>query len=114
LKLEKFLKVYRTWPRLFNPWKHVKVAVIDTGVDLSDKKLAISVEEGKGKSFVYTKTERNQHRESPWYLASEAHGTQMASLILDIDPLCHLYIAKVGTDRKSIIKEENIEDVSLI
>ncbi|KAH6705319.1 peptidase S8/S53 domain-containing protein [Leptodontidium sp. MPI-SDFR-AT-0119] len=111
LRLEGFLKVYRTLcnPNL-NPskrWTPVKVCIIDTGIDISATKLANSV--GKGKSFVHTRSDRKL-RESPWYLASEAHGTQMASLIHDVDPYCKLYIAKVGLDRESTINPKDIQD----
>ena len=44
-----------------------------------------------GKSFVY---ERDRH--SPWYLASNPHGTQMANLLCAIDPLCQLFVAKIA------------------
>ncbi|KAM3474432.1 hypothetical protein MY8738_007881 [Beauveria namnaoensis] len=44
-----------------------------------------------GKSFVY---ERDSL--SPWYLASNPHGTQMANLVCAIDPLCQLFIAKIA------------------
>lgn len=44
-----------------------------------------------GKSFVH-----EQDRVSPWYLASNPHGTQMANLICAIDPLCQLFVAKIA------------------
>ncbi|KAI0465847.1 hypothetical protein F4859DRAFT_499445 [Xylaria cf. heliscus] len=43
-----------------------------------------------GRSFV-----DESYKQSPWHLASNPHGTQMANLICAIDPLCELYVAKV-------------------
>jgi hypothetical protein len=43
-----------------------------------------------GRSFV-----DDNSRLSPWFFASDPHGTQMANLICAIDPHCHLYVAKV-------------------
>ncbi|KAK4244138.1 hypothetical protein C7999DRAFT_35493 [Corynascus novoguineensis] len=44
----------------------------------------------EGRSFV-----DDDNQVSPWLFASDPHGTQMANLICDIDPLCELYVAKV-------------------
>ncbi|KAF3808686.1 hypothetical protein GCG54_00006554 [Colletotrichum gloeosporioides] len=44
-----------------------------------------------GKSFVH-----EQDRVSPWYLASNPIGTQMANLVCAIDPLCQLFVAKIA------------------
>jgi hypothetical protein len=114
LRLEGFLNIYRTLCNSdLNPnrrWKPVRICIIDTGIDISATKLAESVE--KGKSFVHTMSD-GRLRESPWYLASEAHGTQMASLIQDIDHYSRLYIAKVGTDRNSIVNLQHIQEVCI-
>ncbi|OAA56717.1 Peptidase S8/S53, subtilisin/kexin/sedolisin [Niveomyces insectorum RCEF 264] len=45
----------------------------------------------EGRSFVH-----EQDRVSPWYLASNPHGTQMANLVCAIDPLCQLFVAKIA------------------
>lgn len=47
-----------------------------------------------GTSFV-----RETDRLSPWYLASNPHGTQMANLLCAIDPLCQLFVAKIADGR---------------
>ncbi|KAE9566636.1 hypothetical protein CGMCC3_g17204 [Colletotrichum fructicola] len=39
---------------------------------------------------------KEQDRVSPWYLASNPHGTQMANLVCAIDPLCQLFVAKIA------------------
>src|ERR1051326_393621 len=83
LQLDKFLDSYRSCIRNSQAWRPIKVLIIDTGIDiLGAPELAGCVE--KGKSFVQNTTERGS-RESPWFLVSEVHGTQMASLIHDID-----------------------------
>ncbi|KAF3067660.1 Minor extracellular protease Epr [Trichoderma lentiforme] len=51
-----------------------------------------------GKSFV-----EDGSRVSPWLLASNPHGTQMANLICAIDPWCDLYVAKVTEGRAGIM-----------
>ena len=48
--------------------------------------------------------------ESPWWLASDPHGSQMASFIRQIDPRCSLYVAKV-CDGSSGIQPARIAQV---
>ena len=55
----------------------------------------------KGESFVYGE----RGRKSAWYMAGDAHGTQMASLIAAMDPLCEIFIAQVGEGRHDITPE---------
>jgi len=87
----------------------VKVAIIDNGVDQILSSLSKNIT--KGQSFVerYTTTE---NRESPWWIAADPHGTQMASLVLDANPCCELYIAKAGRFRKDL-KLSNVVEVRL-
>ncbi|KAH6951191.1 hypothetical protein BKA56DRAFT_535586 [Ilyonectria sp. MPI-CAGE-AT-0026] len=47
----------------------------------------------EGRSFVDADS-----KHSPWYFASNAHGTQMANLICAIDPFCEIYVARVAED----------------
>jgi hypothetical protein len=108
LNLEKFLSAYRTIRFRRDP-VIIKVAIIDTGIDLTDEKLASVVV--KGVSFYRSDAGR---KESPWYLPSDPHGSQMARIVLD---LCHdvrLYIAKVATDRRSTIRQEDVKKVRFI
>ena len=74
----------------------VRIAVIDTGVDSTLEGISEYIEQGQ--SFVTS----NGWRESPWWVASDPHGTQMATIIRRLDPLCKLLIAKVGTTRDDI------------
>jgi hypothetical protein len=83
-----------------------RVAVLDTGVDISNELLKGQIE--KGFSFVEF---GDPPCESPWWLASDHHGTQMASVIRAIDPNCKLFIAKVGIDRRHVIDPSNVLDV---
>ena len=113
--LEPFLKFYRglTLPdtSLTNTGPEVdfstKIAILDTGVDISHSFLRDSIQGGV--SFVEYGEES---RESPWWLASDPHGTQMASLIHNLDPKAKLFIAKVGIDRRHVIDPEKIYEVS--
>lgn len=80
------------------------MAILDTGVDISQSLLRARIQNGV--SFV-----EYANVESPWWLASDPHGTQMASLIQSIDPKSKLFIAKVGIDRKHRIDPEKIFEV---
>jgi hypothetical protein len=60
-----------------------------------------------GKSFVHRGS-----RESPWYIPSHPHGTQMAQFVRMLDPSCDLYIAKV-CDNTSDIQVANVIEVCL-
>jgi hypothetical protein len=102
--LSTFLQTFRT----FKITEPVRVAIIDNGVDRSIGALSSCIE--KGKSFVEFSTESGD-RESPWWLASDPHGTQMASIIHELDPLCKLYVAKVGTSRGEILNRHCIKRV---
>ncbi|KAL7956351.1 hypothetical protein V8C34DRAFT_288799 [Trichoderma compactum] len=50
-----------------------------------------------GRSFVDDDDGSSQR-----FLASDAHGTQMAKIIGSIDPCCDLYIARVASRRSRI------------
>jgi hypothetical protein len=64
----------------------IRIGLIDTGANKSS-----FPQIRKGISYVY-KTKK----ESPWWLAIDPHGTQMADFICKLDPYCELYIAKAG------------------
>ncbi|EKJ70111.1 hypothetical protein FPSE_09637 [Fusarium pseudograminearum CS3096] len=51
----------------------------------------------EGRSFV-----AGGSSHSPWHLACNPHGTQMANLICAIDPLCEIYVARVAEDAVGI------------
>jgi hypothetical protein len=86
-----------------------KVALIDNGILNVSPKRPEDITQGEqtrakgdisgrimgGESFVH----KDGGKISPWFIASDPHGTQMANLICAIDPLCELYIAKVGEGR---------------
>jgi hypothetical protein len=77
----------------------VKIAIIDNGVD--QIRSTISDKIYKGESFVEIETAAGI-RESPWWIAADPHGTQMASLILEANPDCLLYIGKAGRYRNDL------------
>lgn len=90
------------WPR------PTRVGIIDNGIDAGVTKIWERV--AGSESFVEDETKT---RESSVWLASHPHGTQMASIVTDIDPRCLLYIAKVGTGSKDLVSPDNIAEVSV-
>lgn len=93
-------------------WPHpVRVAIIDNGIDASISKIWDRV--AASRSFVEV-DQVNGTREASWWIPSDPHGTQMASIIVDIDPRCQLYIAKVGTGRENQVNRDCVYDVSSI
>jgi hypothetical protein len=69
----------------------IKVAIIDCGVDAWQQTIAKSIKFGK--SYI---------ENSPWYKADHPHGTQMASLIRQINPLVSLYVYRAATSIKDL------------
>ena len=88
MRLEKFLNFYTS----YHNEKHVpiKVAIIDNGLDITLPSLSRTIIEG------VCLVENYEGHESPWWLATDPHGTHMASFIHQLDPFCELYIAKVS------------------
>ncbi|KAF5129904.1 hypothetical protein E5D57_006237 [Metarhizium anisopliae] len=101
-RLESFLSAYQILQRQFldENWRaqllkdatpsympHIKVAIIDTGVDPG----SIQCSHIQGSSFVSSGS-----GESPWWFSQHPHGTQMAKIITELDPFCQLLVAKVG------------------
>jgi len=69
-----------------------KVAIIDNGVDIGQKKIASNIR--KGRSFV------SLHGSGwylPWFSSVHVHGTQMASLAVRVDPSCDLFIYRINS-----------------
>lgn len=74
----------------------IKIAIIDNGVDvhsLTEKMTNIKM----GRSLV-----DENDRVLPWFMASDLHGTQVASIIQKVNPSCSLYIIRVGKGHKDI------------
>lgn len=113
---------------LSKPWR-VKVAIIDCGIVFVGNKFSpaqnpdyipgtetrshevesnLSSHIKEGESFV-----SSRGIEQPWWNATAAHGTQMASLICAIDPGCELYIAKVGETTTSGVTAERVTEVGV-
>ncbi|KAJ0130183.1 Oxidoreductase BOA1 [Fusarium oxysporum f. sp. albedinis] len=75
-----------------------KVAILDTGIGSiffpgSERKVT-------GRSFV-TNSLPERELESPWWISSDPHGSQMANIIAQLDPTCELVICKVAEKRNS-------------
>ncbi|KAK3387955.1 hypothetical protein B0H63DRAFT_559382 [Podospora didyma] len=69
-----------------------KVAIIDNGVDMGQKRIASNVR--RGRSFV--SLHQNGYR-LPWFTAVHVHGTQMASLVVRVDPNCDLFVYRINS-----------------
>ena len=85
--------------------KPIKIAIIDNGTDSLRSTIANNIADGI--SFM----EDEDGRRLPWWTVSDPHGTQMASLIQQVNPHCLLYCARVGKERNDI-KHSPAEKVS--
>lgn len=109
-KLKPFLEDYGSVQRELKETKSfvpIKVAILDNGVAFANgvKQNHDLAEKIKlGKSFI-----NGGDMDSPWWLTSDLHGTQMASFISELDPFCELYIAKVCEEKRDISVESVIE-----
>lgn len=79
---------------------YVKVALIDTGVDPN----SIRCSRVTGASFVPPEA-----GEYPWWVSQNPHGTQMAKIITELDPYCHLLVAKMSDTGMDIMQSRFIE-----
>ncbi|KAK3684174.1 hypothetical protein B0T22DRAFT_469804 [Podospora appendiculata] len=69
-----------------------RVAIIDNGVDIGQKRIASNIR--RGRSFV------SSHQNGwylPWFTSVHVHGTQMASLVVRVDPNCDLYVYRINS-----------------
>ncbi|GAW22634.1 hypothetical protein ANO14919_121760 [Xylariales sp. No.14919] len=85
----------------------VKVAILDNGADRIRSSIRGQI--AKGVSYVTGGTTSGQIL--PWWMVSDPHGTQMASLIAKANPFCRLYIARVGRGRKDILPKHAAEAI---
>ena len=102
-KITKFLNFYKAYGQTGRV--DTKVAIIDNGVDSTLPTLSKAVIAG------VSLDEDFSGRQDPWWLASHPHGTQMANFVHQLDPFCHLYIAKV-CDQATCIDPDIVADVS--
>ncbi|KAE9380874.1 hypothetical protein N431DRAFT_362973 [Stipitochalara longipes BDJ] len=89
----------RTPSRLDRIDQRIRVAIIDNGADRIRSKFRQMI--AKGQSYV-TADLLGSDRSLPWWMVSDPHGTQMASLIGQTNNYCRLYIARVGKGRNDI------------
>ncbi|KAI1112636.1 peptidase S8/S53 domain-containing protein [Nemania sp. NC0429] len=85
----------------------IKVAILDNGADRIRSSIRGQI--AKGVSYVTGGPASN--RILPWWMVSDPHGTQMASLIAKANPFCRLYIARVGRGRKDILPKHAAEAI---
>ena len=89
----------------------IKVAIIDNGADKFRQCIRDCIE--RGISYVSADSDADSgHRILPWWMVSDPHGTQMASLISAVNPWCRLYIARVGKGRRDILPEDAAQAVN--
>ncbi|KAL2817706.1 hypothetical protein BDW59DRAFT_131874 [Aspergillus cavernicola] len=88
----------------------IRVALIDDGVDFSEKEFREKIMHGK--SFAYH-THGNQ-REKQWYVSELGHGTVMAHMILRVCPMAKIYPIKLDTIRDPKTKHADIRPYSAI
>jgi hypothetical protein len=88
-----------------------KVAVIDSGLNQSfSHPTGTGTRDYRitGASFV-----REKSRESPWYCPVDPHGTQMATIIRELDPECNLFVARVCSTKRDL-SQRTVAEVSFI
>ena len=73
--------------------KPIKIAVLDNGFD----HWSLGRNVAGGETFFYQGSD-----EINWFLASDVHGTQMATFVKELNPSCELYLAKVGNSRYNV------------
>jgi hypothetical protein len=109
--LENFLQFYtgfymRELVSSGKPDIRTKVAILDTGVN---KGLFV----GNGQRvFGASFSHRNpgpKERESPWWLATDPHGSYVANIVSQLDPLCELYIAQVAVYKNKFSLRSTIQ-----
>ncbi|CRG83434.1 Serine/threonine-protein kinase smg-1 [Talaromyces islandicus] len=93
-KHEVALKLYEL-TLLSEPDRRIKVAIIDNGADKIRSPIGPWIDKG----ISYVSSDRDGNTPRPWWMVADAHGTQMASLINNVNPYCRLYIARVGKGR---------------
>ena len=81
----------------------IKIAIVDNGIDRWQDTILGNIKEGR--SFAC-----RGDRALPWFTASHAHGTHMASLIRKVNPICDLYIYRVN----SLVQDIDAEKAALV
>ncbi|KAI1128630.1 peptidase S8/S53 domain-containing protein [Nemania abortiva] len=94
-------------PSLENRDSRIKVAILDNGAD----RIRSSIRGQIAKGVSYVTGGPASSRILPWWMVSDPHGTQMASLVAKANPFCRLYIARVGRGRKDILPKHAAEAI---
>ncbi len=69
--------------------KHIKVAIIDTGVSIAIDRIRGSIKAGA--SAVLSKNKEPL----PWYTYKDPHGTNLAHIAYSVNPYCFFYIYRI-------------------
>lgn len=105
MKLEHFLRFYKEYHS--GKYVPIKVAIIDNGVDITLPSLWNTIIDG------VSLVDNYQGREKHWWLATDPHGTHMASFIHQLDPYSQFYIAKV-CDGTAGMQPDDVAEVSAL
>ncbi|KAJ5657424.1 subtilisin-like protein [Penicillium longicatenatum] len=98
-QVEKFNRYSKPPRSLKEADPRIKVAIIDNGADINRSNLRKRIHAGVS----YVSADKDQPQQPlPWWMVSDPHGTQMASLVEKVNPHCRLYIARVGKGRNDI------------
>jgi hypothetical protein len=84
------------------PTYRIKIAIIDNGFDKWQTTISDNIKQG----ISYAS---RAGRILPWFTASHAHGTHMASLIGKINPVCEFYVYRVNSLRGDVDAKKAIK-----
>jgi subtilisin family serine protease len=82
-----------------NPHEVVKVALLDTGIDINHIDFEGEYQVGRIKS-IRSWVDDNKGKELPMDGDESGHGTFISSLLLDLAPNIHLYVARITKTRR--------------
>ncbi|CEJ88375.1 hypothetical protein VHEMI04702 [[Torrubiella] hemipterigena] len=82
----------------------VKVAVLDTGLQLPEHLQAAYIDDG---AIASTHCKSFCGAEMDWNVDSDGHGTRVAGILLDVAPKVELYIAKVCQRQSDFVSGSN-------
>ncbi|KAJ6444913.1 hypothetical protein O9K51_03315 [Purpureocillium lavendulum] len=77
-----------------------KVAILDSGVNGS--RFPMQRHSRHGRSFVWRDNGKGHQSEASWWLAVDPHGSHMANIISQLDPLCTFYFFQIADNMNYI------------
>jgi Subtilase family len=81
----------------------VKIAILDTGIQLSDQQMDIYLEERKIKYKSWVDEEKEGHE---IWRDAVGHGTHLATLLVKVAPFATIHMARVFRNRRPNMKTE--------